>query len=139
MGVHYEYCLLDAVESWLSQQRGGAGLQFRGRFMSSKPDRLRIPALENLGSHLFAIWAYAVPKAEISTIACGYRQPDERVVSLTDENRRVSAIDFTANREPIIQRFITRFERAFDGGSFPFTLGFASRVWEDLNQFRAKT
>jgi hypothetical protein len=139
VGVHYEYCLLDAVESWRSRERGGAGLQFRGRFMTTAPDRLRVPALENLGSHLFAIRAYAVPEAEISTIDCGYDQPDERLVSLVDGERLVSAIDFSANREPIIQRFIARFERALDGDSFPFTLDFAMHVLGTLNAFREKT
>jgi hypothetical protein len=139
VGVHYEYCLLDAVESWRSRERGGAGLQFRGRFMTSAPDRLRVPALENLGSHLFAIRAYAAPEAEISRIDCGYDQPDERMVSLTQGDRSISAIDFSANREPIIQRFIARFERALDGGPFPFTLDFALEVLGTLNAFRAKT
>ncbi len=136
VGVHYEYCLLDAVESWRARYRGGAGLQFRGRFMTSAPDRLRIPALENLGSHLFAIRDYAVPNAAISAIHCGYDQPDQRVVSLTDGDGSIAEIDFSANREPIIQRFITRFEGAMDGGPFPFTLDFALRVLSALKAFR---
>ncbi len=136
VGVHYEYCLLDAVESWRSQHRSRAGLQFRGRFTTSAPDRLRIPALENLGSHLFAIREYAVPGAEVSAIDCGYDQPDQRVVSLTHGDRSIAEIDFSDNREPIIQRFINRFERAMVGDSFPFTLDFALRVLSALKALR---
>ena len=136
VGVHYEYCLLDAVESWRSRLKGGSGWQFHGRFITSRPDRFGIAALENLGSHLLAIREYAVPKAEVSTIDCGYDQPDQRVVSLTDGDRSIAEIDFSANREPIIQHFINRFEGAMDGGPFPFTLDFALRVLSALNAFR---
>ena len=135
-GVHYEYCLLDAVESWRSRHAGGTGFEFRGRFMTSRPNRLRIPALENLGSHLFAIRAYAVPEAEIASIECGYDRPEERMVCLAAGGRAVSTIDFSTNREPIIQRYIACFEQALDGGVFPFTLDFAIGVLGALNAFR---
>ena len=135
IGVHFEYCLLDAVESWRSQFRGAAGLQFQGRFRISRPDRLGIPALQNLGSHLFAIHAYAAPFAQVCRLECAYDRPDERAVSLSRAGRVLAAIDFTRNREPIIQRFIERFEGAMAGAEFPFTLEFAWRVLETANAF----
>lgn len=138
IGVHYEYCLLDGVESWRLQQKGGAALEFSGRFTTSRPDRLTIPAIENLGSHLFAIRTYAVPAARISTIECGYGVAEERLVSLARENRSIAEIDFSENGEPVIQRFIARFESALDSGSFPFGLDFAVAVFESMNSFRRK-
>jgi hypothetical protein len=139
IAVHYEYCLLDAVQSWRSQRENGAGLRFRGRFTTRLPDRLGIPAIENLGSHLFAIRAYAIPQAGISAIECEYERADERFVSLTDGGSAIDTIEFSANREPVIQRFIARFERALEGEPFPLNLDFATQVYEDLDAYRANS
>jgi predicted dehydrogenase len=137
IGVHHEYCMLDAVQAWRSLQKDGAGLKFQGRFTTSRPDKHGVPALQNLGSHLFAIWAYAVPGAAITDVRCGYGQPDERVVSLENAEGPVATVDFTSNREQIIQRFIAKFERALAGDSFPFTLDFALQVLQAMNAYRS--
>jgi hypothetical protein len=137
VGVHYEYCLLDELQDWRSRF-GGAGLRFHGSFSTSRPNRLRLPAIENLGSHLFAIRAHAVPDTAIATIDCRYDHVDERIVSLTDGARTVARIDFSTNREPIIQRFLQQFESGIRGGPFPFTLNFAATVWESLTAFRTQ-
>jgi predicted dehydrogenase len=139
IGVHHEYCMLDAVQSWRSQQQYGEGLKFQGRFTTSRPDKHGLPAKENLGSHLFAIWAFAVPKAEITTIRCGYGQVDQRVVSTVDADGRVATIDFTENKEQIIQRYIAQFEGAFAGDPFPFNLDFGLRVLEAMNGYQRST
>ena len=136
IGVHFEYCLLDGVEAWRHDQRLGTELRFSGRFTTSRPNRLGIPPLENLGSHLFAIHLYAVPEAAISQIYCGYEEVDERIISIEDDSHPVAAIDFTFNREPIIQRFIARFESGLEGNPFPFTLDFAAEVSEALAAYR---
>ena len=138
LGVHFEYCLLDAVEHWRRDRNRGAGLEFSGRFATRRPDRLGIPAVENLGSHLFAIHAYALPQSTISEILCGYEEPEARTVSIADSGRLIETIDFSVNHEPIIQRFVAKFESALGGGSFPFTLDFAMQVWESLDAFREK-
>ena len=135
IGVHYEYCLLDAVEAWRGRWQRGAGLHFSGRYTTSRPDRLGIPALENLGCHLFAIHAYAVPEAAISAIYCGYGEGEERIVMLGGGQRSMTAIDFSSNQEPIIQRYIERFEEGLGGTQFPFTLGFAVEVWEAFRAY----
>jgi predicted dehydrogenase len=135
IGVHYEYCLLDKVESWRSERNGGTGHEFAGRFTTSRQNRLGIPAILNLGSHLFAIRDYAVPQAEIVSIECAYDGIDERTVHVTAQGGTVDEIDFSANREPIIERYIARFEAGAHGAPFAFTLDFASRVNETLNAF----
>lgn len=136
VAVHYEYCFCREVEGWRRQLEGGAGLQFCGRFTVDRPDRLGIPAVENLGSHLLAIWQYAVPQAQVAEIHCGYELPNERRVWLEREGKVTSAINFLSN-EPVIQRFIDRFESALHGADFPLDLNFAARVAAALSELRA--
>jgi hypothetical protein len=135
VAVHYEYCFCREVESWRKQLQGGAGLQFYGRFTVDRPDRLGIPAAENLGSHLLAIREYAVPHAQVAEIHCGYELPNERQVWLEREGNVTGAINFLSN-EPVLQRFIDRFESALHGPDFPLDLNFAARVAAALSELK---
>jgi hypothetical protein len=128
LGVHFEYCLLEKVEAWRERFRDRHGLRFGGRFTVSHGDRLGIPAMENLGSHLAAIRRYAATHSEIAELFCAYDATEERRVWIEDES-----IDFLENREPVIQRFVRRFEA---GAEFPFDIEFGLRVAEDLASFR---
>ena len=130
LGVHFEYCLLERVEAWRERFRDARGLRFGGRFTVSRGDRLGIPAIENLGSHLAAIRRYAAPHSEITELVCAYDAADERRVWIEDET-----IDFLENREPLIQRFARRFE---EGPEFPFDIEFGLQVQEDLATFRGR-
>jgi hypothetical protein len=132
-GVHYEYCLLDGVEKWRREFNAGRGLFFGGRFTMSRPDHLGMTAIDNLGSHLSAIRAYSVPESRVSEICCGFEQPDERRVWVMKEGLPISHINFLRSKEPIIQRFIAKFEAALEGAEFPFGLDFALRVSDDLH------
>ncbi|MBV9763020.1 MAG: hypothetical protein JO340_20835 [Acidobacteriaceae bacterium] len=128
VGVHFEYCLLEEVEAWRERFHDSQGLEFGGRFTTSRLDRQGIPALENFGSHLAAIRRHAAPKSQIAELACAYEAGDERRVWIGDE-----CIDFLRNREPLIQRFVERLE---GGAEFPFGLDFGLRVTEDLTKWR---
>jgi hypothetical protein len=130
LATHYEYCLMDAVEAWRREWNGGSGLSFGGRLKVQRPNHVGLPALDNLGSHLFSIHEYCVPKSSIAEIDCGYDQPDDRRVWLERQEERISEIDLLANREPIIQRFIARVEDATRGADFLFDLQFALKVAE---------
>src|ERR1700685_979760 len=55
LGGDFEYCLLDEIEAWRERFQGPRGLRFGGRFVVSRPDRLGLPAVVNLGCHLLAI------------------------------------------------------------------------------------
>ncbi len=103
--------------------------------MLGRADRLAIPALHNLGSHLLAIRAYAASLASISEIQCGYGEPDEREVWLEAEGQRISSSSFFPTKEPVIQRFIGRLEAALDTLDFPFDLRFAARVADDISAY----
>jgi Oxidoreductase family, NAD-binding Rossmann fold len=130
LAIHYEYCLLDAVTAWRREYKAKSGLRFGGRLKVQRPNHIGLPALDNLGSHLFSIHEYCVPEALITGIDCAYEQPDERRVWLEKENWRVAEIDLLANKEPIIQRFIAGVEASTRGGDFPLNLQFALRVAE---------
>ncbi|HUA01611.1 MAG TPA: hypothetical protein VMB02_14845 [Candidatus Aquilonibacter sp.] len=138
VGVHFEYCLLDQIESWRESFGGGVGLTFGGSFRLSRTVDAAIPAVDNLGCHLFAIREYAVARAAVGSIACSYGQSDERRVRLEEDGKEIAAIDFFGNRERIIQRYIARFEAAVGSTSrsFAFDLGFAARVAEAVSAWR---
>jgi predicted dehydrogenase len=125
IGVHFEFCLLDRVAAWRRDPPSGT---FHGRFDSPGPDRLGLPAVQNLGCHLLAIREHAVPDARIGEIACGYERERARIVSIEDPEGNTTELDFTYNDEPIIQRYVDAFERALDAGHFDFDLNFAGRV-----------
>ena len=132
VAMHYQYCFLEGVEKWRREFDGGSGLHFGGHFVLSRADHLGISALDNLGCHLLAIRRYAVPHSEVSEIRCAYEQPDERNVWLEARDARVSRIDFFRSPEPLIQRFLNRFEAALDTGKFPLDLKFALDVADDV-------
>lgn len=136
IAVHFEYCLLEEVERWRRDFWLGTGLRFGGRFFLSRPDHTGMPAIDNLGSHLLAIRAYAAPQSAVQEISCGYEQPDERCVWLERRNTRVAFIDLLANKEPIIQRFIAKVEASLEGADFPLDLEFALRVSNEVKSLR---
>jgi hypothetical protein len=138
VGVHYQYCLLSAVEAWRRTFDQGAGLDFSGHFTTSRPDRVGMDAIDNLGSHLLALREYALPQARTSLIRCGYEMADQRLVWLEKAGERVASVDFLENREPIIQRFIERLEGAVAGAPFAFGVDFALRVAESTELVKRK-
>jgi Oxidoreductase family, NAD-binding Rossmann fold len=131
-GVHFEYCLLSEIENWRRQYEQQDGLEFGGTFNVHAADHLRISAMQNLGSHLMAMREYAVPHSRLSKIHCGYELPDERMVWVDSDKKRVASIDFLGSKEPIVQRFVSRFENSLGGKPFPFDFDFAQRVNENL-------
>ena len=128
IGVHYEYCMLDEVQSWRGSLGRGSGLGFGGVFRHSRPNHLAISAIDNLGSHLLSIRAYAVPDSRITDIACAYEMPDERRVWIEKDSKRVDSLDLLTHTQPIVQRFMTRYEAALDGAAFELGLSFALQV-----------
>jgi len=136
LAIHYEYCLLEKVETWRLMHTHSAGLRFGGRLKVQRPNHTGLSALDNLGSHLFSIHEYCVPYSTITEIDCAYEQPDERRVWLANKNTRIDEIDLLANKEPIIQRFIARVEAAAHGAEFPLDLQFALRVAERTAHWR---
>jgi len=131
-GVHFEYCQLSEIENWQRRYEQQGGLEFGGTFNVHAADHLGIPAMQNLGSHLVAMHEYAVPHSRLSKIHCGYELPDERMVWVDSDKKRVASIDFLDSKEPIVQRFVLGFENSLSGKPFPFDFEFAQRVNENL-------
>jgi hypothetical protein len=136
IAVHFEYCFLDEVERWRRDFHAGTELRFGGHFFLGRPDHTGMPAMDNLGSHLLAIRAYATPQSALQEILCGYEQPDERCVWLERRNTRAAFIDLLASTEPIIQRFVAKVEASIDGAAFPLDLEFALRVANEVAALR---
>lgn len=128
VGVHFEYCLLDEVESWRGKFGPGGGFGFGGRFVLGRANKHGIPALADLGCHLAAIREYAVPESSLGHLHCDYDARDERAVWLEKNGARFASIDFTANHQPIIQRYARKFEGSLPTRDFPFGLAFAEKV-----------
>lgn len=136
VAIHYEYCLLDEVQKWRTQFFPGTGFSFGGQFFLNRKDHTGMQAIDNLGSHLLAIRAYAVPQSAVLQIQCGYEQPDERRVWLERRKARAAFIDLLASQELIIQRFVSTFEAAMKGMEFPLGLDFALQVSEEVDALR---
>jgi hypothetical protein len=136
IAIHFEYCLLEEVERWRRDFHPGTGLRFGGHFLLNRPDHTGMAAMDNLGTHLLAIRAYAAPKSAVQEIRCGYEQPDERCVWLEKRNSRVAFTDLLASKEPIIQRFIAKFEGSLELADFPLDLEFGQRVANDTAALR---
>jgi predicted dehydrogenase len=128
VGVHFQYCFLDAVRELRTALGGIEGLRFRGRFTLSRPDRLQIPAIHNLGSHLLAVREYVASHSEVEDIRCGYEMEDERWVALDAAAGLTRTVELRTE-EPIIQRYIEAFEDSMAVARFPFDLRFAARVF----------
>jgi hypothetical protein len=132
--IHFEYCMLGELEKWREEFGDGDGLAFGGDFDVSAVNRLQIPAMQNLGSHLVAMHEYAVPRSLISKIDCHYEAVEQRRVFLDKTAGRVGEIDFLGSKEPIIQRFLGLLEERLGGGEFSFGFDFGLSVKEQLER-----
>ncbi len=132
VAVHFQFCFLDGVEALNCRAATLVAPCFSGVLPVSRSDRLRISALFNLGSHLIAIREYAVPGSRLTAIRCAYQSTDERFVRITTGAGEAESIQLQTD-EPLIQRFVERFEGARHSMQFPLDLRFASRVLDVLN------
>ena len=138
IGVHFEYLVHSRIQNWRSNFYSGAALRFGGHFFLSRADHLRLPAIDNLGCHLFAIREFAVPQSRVAEARCAYERPDERVVWLEREGNRIATIDLFKGSERLIQDFMKKVEAALNGAAFPFDLDFALRVANQINAFKER-
>jgi hypothetical protein len=140
IGVDFEYCLVSEVEDWRTKFSDGPDLEFSGVLNVHAKDHLSLSPLLNLGSHLVAVQTYAAPQSKLSSIQCAYEAADQRVVRLHRGNRQIAEIDFWQSKEPIIQRFVQRFEASLkESGRFPFDLQFAMEVGNRLRTLEEKS
>lgn len=139
IGIDFEYLVHSEPQNWRSRFYSGEALGFGGHFFLSRADHLRLPAIDNLGCHLFAIREFSVPDSEIAEMRCAYEQPDERRVWLEQGSRQIASIDLFKGSERLIQDFMKKVEAALDGAAFPFDLDFALRVANQINAFKERS
>lgn len=111
IGVHFQYCYLDCIEKILKNNDKFS--IFNGAFCVSKENRLSIPAIYNLGSHLFSIKELYFPHLNVGKIETGYNKPDARYFELKGSDKEY-VLDFFKINEPLIQRFVKDFEKKID-------------------------
>jgi GFO/IDH/MocA oxidoreductase family protein len=139
IGVHFEYLVHGEVEKWKSGFYPGSGLRFGGHFFLGRPYQGDIPAIDNLGCHLFSIREFAVPASEGGEMQCIHGGTEERLVWLEQDGRRVASINLFKGSGRLIQDFMKKAEAALEGATFPFDLDFALRVANELNAFKARS
>ena len=139
IAIDYEYLVHPAVEEWRKRFYPGTGLDFGGNFFLSRSDRTGIPAMSNLGTHLFSIHEYAVPASAITQIQCAYEQPDDRMVWLEQDGKRMASIDLLKNADRLVQSYVEKVEAARENAAFAIDLRFASRVARELTAYEART
>jgi predicted dehydrogenase len=139
LAVHFEYLVQGEVEKWRESLHPGARLRFGGRFFLGRGDHTGIPAMDNLGCHLFAIREFAAPASEVAEVECAYERPDERTVWLEREGERLASIDLLKGSESIIQTFLETVEAALGGQTFPFDLDFGLRVRNQLEAYKQRS
>jgi Oxidoreductase family, NAD-binding Rossmann fold len=137
IAVDYEYLVHPAVEEWKKRFYPGADLDFAANFFLSRSDRTGIPAISNLGTHLFSIREYAVPASSITQIQCAYEQPDERLVWLEQHGKRIATIDLQKDAGRLVQSYLEKIEAARGSAAFTIDLRFASRVARELAAYEA--
>jgi len=137
IAVDYEYLVHPAVQEWKKRFYPGAGLDFAANFFLSRSDRTGIPAMTNLGTHLFSIREYAVPASSVTHIQCAYQQPDERLVWLEQDGKRIASIDLQKDADRLVQNYLEKIEAARSSAAFAIDLRFASRVARELAAYEA--
>ncbi len=133
VAVHYQYCYLDALKHVpFALHNSQDGMYFWGEFCISRSNRLSIPAIYNLGTHLLAIKELYFPDAFIKGIHTGYNMLDKRRIRI-QSTTQCYEIDFQNNNEPLIQRFIFDFENHLNSKKeFPLNLMFSLNINKEL-------
>lgn len=136
ISVHYQYCLLDELTKTRIEYNSCAeDVIFSGVFTIARPNRLKIPALANLGSHLLAIRQYHFPGTTLGNIQSAYESESQRMCCLQDNSRSLK-VNFLGNREPLVQRFIHEFEASIHNDRpNRFGLEFAMLITKDIMAF----
>lgn len=134
VAVNYQYLFLDFVEAarkkWASVVGNKRHIDII--FTIDRPPRSALPAIYNLGAHLFAIKMALDENAEISDMNVGYCMKNARQIIVSDAEKS-EVFDFTNNSEPILERFIQRYVRAVDGDDvWVPSLYFSQRVYEEM-------
>jgi hypothetical protein len=136
IGVHYQYCYLNKLPLISRVVRDLKDVSFQGEFCISRFNRLKVPAINNLGVHLLAIKNVHFPYSHIKKIHSKYKTEDLRNVSISHPDY-FSKINFLKNDEPLIERFIFDFENSIiKNKSFSLDLMVMLKINKDIVDLR---
>lgn len=136
VAMHYQYCFLENIleiqkkiqESYVDK------LTFSAEFLIPRENRLGIPAVYNLGSHLLAIKCFHFPTAKTKYINTGYKSLESRLIKVKSMEKEY-ILNFLNNSEPIVQRFIESFEAALVSSTiFPINLELELKISFEINE-----
>lgn len=132
VAVHFEYCYLSELAPLAASPDFQGTADFLGAFETAKANRLKIPALQNLGIHIAAIRRRWFSSARLVNVEAAYGTRERRLIELASRGMK-TGVDFTNQRQPVIQRFIEDFESHIRTGTrFPLDLEFARASLSDL-------
>ncbi len=133
IAVHLQYCFLDKLKL-LSQGYNNNECSFYGSFFVKKPNSLNIDSKYNLGIHILAIYQAYFSNSRLENIDNGYGEKDLREVRLTNKSN-FDVIDFTNNKELLIQKFVSSMEHSISKGkNFPINLEFYNKLVKIADQ-----
>ena len=129
VGVHYQYCFLDAIYELKNLIKSEVSkFEFSGVFRVANSNRLGISPEFNLGIHLVAIKMLHFPNAKLGKIESAYDSTNRRYFSLACDKKKYS-LDFTENREPLVQRFVAEYIKCFSSSeNFQLDIDFSANV-----------
>jgi predicted dehydrogenase len=134
VGIDYQYCFFDEIpDIRAAVNKAGKEIKFSGEFKIKEDNRLSLPPIYNLGSHLLAVKVLFFPKALVEKIVTAYNSSDQRRIEIFSEKKY--EIDFLNNTQPLLQRFIDSFEKSIlESKKFPLDLEFALKVNSEITK-----
>lgn len=135
IGVNYQYCFLEEIFD-LKKVDGllRADCIFDGIFTVPQPNRLSISPEVNLGIHLAAIKLLHFPEARLGNIISSYESENRRSFKITCENA-TWVLDFTENRQPLVQRFLSEYIGCVRSGErFKLDIEFSKKALDLLSR-----
>ena len=131
VGFNFEYLYLDELINFDFTLLKNKITFFEGYFRLNSFNS-NIKAEHNLGSHLIAIRNYYFKKSFISKFECNYKADNLRMFKIINGSNEL-LVDFTNNKQPIIQRLINDFENKLSQNKkFNINLEFASKIFETI-------
>ena len=133
IGVHYEYLylkklFLEKKIKLFNKKKSN----FKGIFNVKSKIGINLSPLYELGSHLMSIKLLYFNKTMIQDFECSYNKKDCREIKLFN-NKKMFSLNFTHNKEPIIQRFIIDYEKKLvSKKKYNIDLKFACNVYKNI-------
>ena len=134
IGVHYEYLYLKKLISLRKKNFfNKKEICFNGIFNVNSKKHPEISPLYELGSHLMSIKLLYFNKTRIKKFECSYNKSVLREVKLINDKKERLSVNFTNNKELIIQKYIDDYEKKLlNKEKYNINLKFACNVYKNI-------